>query len=113
MNENTPMPKQTSRREFLKTSTTAVVTGALAANVLSPRRAFAVNSETMKVGLIGCGGRGNGAASDALTSDSNSVLYAMADIFPNKIEVGLGEIRNSIKDDTRIDVPPERRFVGL
>src|SRR5580765_7299422 len=107
MNENAPMPKQTSRREFLKTSTTAVVTGALAANVLSPRRAFAVTSETIKIGLIGSGGRGNGAAADALASDSNSVLHAVADIYPSKIEIGLREIRNAIKDDKRIDVPQE------
>jgi len=113
MNENAPMPKQTSRREFLKTSSTAVVTGAFAANVLLPRRAFAVNSETIKIGLIGSGGRGNGAAADALASDSNSVLHAVADIYPSKIEIGLREIRNAIKDDKRIDVPQERRFAGL
>src|SRR5437868_13510020 len=110
---NQPESTQSSRRQFLKTSS-AAVSGALAAPLLfnSPGRA-ASSSDTLRVGLVGCGGRGNGAISNAMSSDSNLVLHAMADIQERKIEAGLSEIRNSLKDDARIAVPKERRFVGL
>ena len=62
--------KQTSRRDFLKTS--AVVGGALMAPAILPSRSFAAgNTDTIKVGLIGCGGRGSGAATQALRADKN------------------------------------------
>src|SRR5256885_15982926 len=106
-------PRATSRRDFLKTSTAATVGGVFAANLSFPEKSFAANSDTLKVGLIGCGGRGNGAAADALAADSNTVLYAMGDIEPAKIELGLREIEKSVTDRSRIQVPAERRFVGL
>ena len=105
---------QRSRREFLKNSSAAVLGGALVSELGFPAIiSAAANARKFRLGLIGCGGRGNGAAANALSSDSNTVLHAMADVFPNKIESGLKEIRNAIKDDARIDVPAERRFVGL
>jgi len=67
----------------------------------------------LRIGIVGCGGRGNGALADSLASDSNAVLHAMADLEPGKIDAGLNAIKNAVKDDTRIEVPPERRFVGL
>src|SRR5438132_11854681 len=103
----------TSRREFLKTSSAAALGGVLAANVVFPEKSFAANRDTIKIGLIGCGGRGNGAAADALAADSNTVLYAMGDIDAAKIEVGLREVGKSVTDTSRIQVPAERRFVGL
>src|SRR5438876_896524 len=103
----------TSRRQFLKASTTAALGSVFAANLGFPEKSFAANSDTLKVGLIGCGGRGNGAAADALAADSNTVLYAMGDIDPAKIEVGLREIAKSVTDGSRIQVPAERRFLGL
>jgi predicted dehydrogenase len=111
---NEPQSNQTSRRQFLKTSSTAAVTGALAGPLLfnlSTRGASP--GETLRVGIVGCGGRGNGALADALSSDKNAMLHAMGDIEAHKIEGGLNAIRNAVKDDTRIEVPTERRFVGL
>ncbi|PYK96543.1 MAG: oxidoreductase, partial [Verrucomicrobia bacterium] len=64
-----------SRRQFLKTSTTAALGSVFAANLGFPERSFAANNDTLKIGLIGCGGRGNGAAADALAADSNTVLH--------------------------------------
>ncbi len=105
---------QTSRRHFLKTSSTAVVSGALASPfIFSSTGKGASPGDTLRVGLIGCGGRGNGAVADAMASDSNTVLHAMADIQASKIDAGLSALRGSLKDDSRIEVPPERRFVGL
>src|SRR3989454_500280 len=113
MNDQPPPAASTSRRQFLKASTTAALGSVFAANLSFPEKSFAANSDTLKLGLIGCGGRGNGAAADALAADSNTVLYAMADIDPAKIELGLREVAKSVKDQSRIQVPPERRFVGL
>ena len=116
MNQNETIGHQTSptsRREFLKTSSAAALGGVLAANVVFPEKSFAANNDKIKIGLIGCGGRGNGAAADALAADSNTVLYAMGDIDSAKIEVGLREVGKSVTDPSRIQVPAERRFVGL
>src|SRR5256884_5250399 len=116
MNQNENIGHQASpasRREFLKTSSAAALGSVLAANVGFPEKSFAANNDTIKIGLIGCGGRGNGAAADALAADSNTVLYAMGDIDPAKIEVGLREISKSVTDGSRIQVPAERRFLGL
>src|SRR5947207_491037 len=116
MNQNETIGHQTSptsRREFLKTSSAAALGGVLAANVVFPEKSFASNNDKIKIGLIGSGGRGNGAAADALAADSNTVLYAIGDIDAAKIEVGLREVGKSVTDPSRIQVPAERRFVGL
>src|SRR5882762_8844240 len=111
---NTTDPNTTSRRQFLKTSTTAALTSTLAAPLIfTPKIRAASPGEILKVGLIGCGGRGNGAAADALYSDRNAVLHAMGDIYADKIESGLRSIRDAVKDEKRTDVPAERRFAGL
>src|SRR5256885_15421290 len=81
-----------SRRQFLKTSTTAALGSVFAANLGFPERSFAANNDTLKIGLIGCGGRGNGAAADALAPGSNPAMHAMGDIDPAQIEVGVWEI---------------------
>src|SRR5256714_1022872 len=117
-NLNDIMPEQTSptgtsRRKFLKTSTAAALGGAFVANLGLSGKGFAADGNTLKVGLIGCGGRGNGAAADALAADSNTVLHAMGDSDRAKIEVGLREVAKSVSDPSRIQVPAERRFVGL
>jgi len=105
---------QTSRRDFLKNSSAVVLGGALASELGFPAIVSgAANTDKLRLGLIGCGGRGSGAAADALSADSNTVLHAVADVFANKIEGGLREIRRSVKDDARIDVPADRQFVGL
>ena len=53
------------------------------------RSAHAAGSDTIKIGLIGCGGRGSGAAADALSGDPNTQLWAMADVFADKIEASV------------------------
>ena len=67
-----------------------------------------------KVGLIGCGGRGTGAAAQALNADQNVKLVAMADAFEDRLQT---QPRPALQKDEaiagKIDVPPERRFVGF
>jgi len=105
-----PNENVTSRRDFIKSS--ALIGGALAAPAIIPSRLFArENSETLRVGLIGCGGRGSGAADQALKADNNVVLTAMADAFEEQLTKSLQSLEAGHPD--KVKVPPEKRFVGL
>jgi predicted dehydrogenase len=107
---NTSSSNVTTRREFLKTS--ALAGGVLAAPAIIPGNLFAKeNSGTLKIGLIGCGGRGTGAASQALSADKNVVLTAMADAFEEQLTKSLSSLEASHAD--KVKVVPEKRFVGV
>jgi len=107
---NVPSNGLTSRREFLKAS--ALFGSALAAPAILPGQLFAKeNSGTLRVGLIGCGGRGSGAASQALSADSNVVLTAMGDAFEDQLQKSLQSLRKAQPD--KVKVTPEKCFVGL
>src|SRR4051812_38459285 len=95
-----------SRREFIKTAAAA---GSLA--VLP--NAHAAGSDILRVGLIGCGGRGTGAASQALAADSGARLVAMADAFEDRLEGSLEILKKDGKIAAKVDVPAARRFVGF
>src|SRR5437773_6296453 len=82
----------TTRREFLKTS--AALGTALAAPAILPGNLFAgANRDTLRVGLIGCGGRGTGAAGQALSADKNVVLSALGDAFEERFQPCLSALR--------------------
>jgi myo-inositol 2-dehydrogenase / D-chiro-inositol 1-dehydrogenase len=107
---NTPSNNLTSRRDFLKTS--ALVGSALAAPAIMPGDLFGrENTDTLRVGLIGCGGRGSGAASQALNADKNVVLTAMGDAFEDQLQKSLQSLQKDHAD--KVKVTPEKRFVGL
>ena len=76
-----------TRRDFLKTSSTAAVASAASLNFIARSSAYAQNSDTIRVGLVGCGGRGTGAANQALSADDNVKLTAVADVFPDKLSL--------------------------
>ena len=76
------------------------------------RSAHAAGSDVLKVGLIGCGGRGTGAAGNALDADKNVKLVAMADAFADRLQASLESAARSSYAD-RVDVPDERCFVGF
>src|SRR5579859_3010866 len=101
----------TTRRDFLKTS--AIIGGAIAAPaILSSCKSFgAGGDEVLKIGLIGCGGRGTGAAGNALQADKNVVLTAMGDVFENKLAGSLHELERQFPD--KVKVAPDHRFTGL
>jgi myo-inositol 2-dehydrogenase/D-chiro-inositol 1-dehydrogenase len=111
MNEsNQPAPETgVSRRGFLKT-TSAVVGGSLLGGLAIERSAFAAPDDTLKIALIGCGGRGSGAAAQAMTADKNVKLIAMADVSESHLEGKLDELKKSHAD--MVDVPKDRQFVG-
>ncbi len=99
-----------TRRDFLETTSLAAV-GALAALAI-PAHAHAAGSDLLKIGLVGCGGRGTGAAREALNADPNVKLWAMADAFEDRLESSL---KSLAQEDVapKLDVAPERRFVGF
>ncbi len=100
-----------SRRTFLKQSA-AAVSAAMAANLRIARSAHVAGSDLLRVGLIGCGGRGTGAAVQALSADPNCKLLAMGDAFGDRLNMSLEQLQKS-EVASKVDVPKERRFVGF
>jgi myo-inositol 2-dehydrogenase / D-chiro-inositol 1-dehydrogenase len=110
-----------SRREFLK-STAATIAGTGLVGAMAGR-VHAAGDETIKVALIGCGNRGAGAATQALSTAGPVKLWAMADTFTDRLEKCLRNITSELaaaedRDSRhagpeRVDVPKERQFVGL
>ena len=97
-----------SRRRFLQGSAAAVLAAPLIA-----RGVHADGTDLLKVGLIGCGDRGTGAAAQALHADRNVKLWAMADAFRDKLETSLATLRRDRTLEGKIDVNAERCFVGF
>lgn len=98
-----------SRRRFLQTTAAAGAAATLAATPF----VHAQGSDVLKIGLIGCGGRGTGAASQALHADPNVRLVAVGDAFRDRLEGSLAQLRRDQTIANKIDVPAERQFVGL
>jgi myo-inositol 2-dehydrogenase / D-chiro-inositol 1-dehydrogenase len=98
-----------SRRDFLKTSTAAAV----AAGFVRVPGAWAAGTDTIRVGLIGCGGRGTGAVENVLNAAPGVKLVAVGDAFKDRLESSLAQLRKDPKLAAMIDVTPERSFVGL
>src|SRR5215471_15696711 len=111
---NTPSNNLTTRREFLKTS--VALGGALAAPaILTTSQATPTSDtqvdKTLRIGLIGCGGRGSGAADEALKADKNVELTAMGDAFESQLQHSLKTLRGNHPD--KVKVTPDKCFVGL
>ncbi len=100
-----------SRRRFLKTTGSVAAGSALAMNFIPGKSAFAMNSDTLKVGLIGCGGRGTGAANQALKADKNVVLTAMGDAFEDRLSKSLANLKKERGDQVQVDT--SHQFVGF
>lgn len=107
--------KETSatRRDFLKSTGAATAIGLAAPFIFSSttRAAGISPGETIKVGLVGCGGRGSGAANDALGADPNVVLTAVGDAFENNLKTGLKSLQKVAPDKVKVD--EDHQFVGL
>jgi len=114
---NTTFSGKNSRREFVKGSS-LLTGGLLAAPLLSKANFFSGSDDVIKIAVVGCGGRGTGAAMQALSSKQNVKIVAMADAFRDNLDNChkslIEEINNSIGSlAKRLDVPEERRFTGF
>ena len=105
-------PSGASRRNFLTTSTTT----AAAAAVLSRSAAgmYVAQDNTVQIALVGCGGRGTGAAGNALSVDNGPIkVIAMADVFQQNLDNSLKNLKKDHESDGKLDVPVERQFIGF
>lgn len=101
----------TSRRRFLQGSATAIAGAALAEGTAWSRSVHAAGSDTLRVALIGCGGRGTGAAANCLNVPENIQLVAVADAFEDQAQKAVHSLKEKYGD--KVAVPPEHIFVGL
>jgi predicted dehydrogenase len=99
-----------SRREFLKNTGRVAAASALA-GVMVPN-VHAAENNTIQVALIGCGGRGTGAAANALRVKQGPVkLVAMADVFQDRLDNSYNDLKRDLAN--KVDVPKDRQFVGF
>ncbi len=109
MNTDDRSNKATSRRKFFQQSG-GIMAGAALAGALSTR-AYAGEQNTIKIALVGCGGRGTGAAAQALSTAGPTQLWAMADFFDARLQPSLRLLAG--QRAKQVDVPKERQFIGL
>lgn len=107
---NEANPSLTTRRDFIKQTGRLAAASALA-GVAIPH-VHAAGSDTVSVALIGCGGRGGGAANQALSTKSGPIkLVAMADVFPQRLTSAFENLKK--QHGEKVDVPEDRKFIGL
>jgi predicted dehydrogenase len=108
MNDSSISP--TSRREFIKNTGRLAAVSALAGVALPS--VHAAGSDLIQIALIGCGGRGTGAAGNALSTKSGPIkLVAMADVFEDRLSKSFEELKKRFSE--QMDVPDERKFIGF
>jgi len=100
----------TSRRDFLKATSTIAITTAMAAPYILKG---ASEGEVLKVGLIGCGGRGTGAAKQALKADKSVILTTLGDVFEEQVKKSLQTLKQDKEVGDKVRATPETCFVGL
>ena len=101
-----------TRRSFLN-QTSKIASASALANITLPV-VHGKSSDVTQLALVGCGGRGTGAASNALSvsaSNGPTKLIAMADVFQTKLDQSYNGLKNKHKD--QVDVPEERKFIGF
>ena len=111
MKENTDLSGKTNRRFFLKSTGAAVLGSTLPFSAGFSKPFWGPTANTLKVGLIGCGGRGTGAATQALAADPNVVLTAMGDAFSDHLEASYAAIMEEQPNKVKVD--KAHKFVGF
>jgi predicted dehydrogenase len=102
----------TSRRDFLKTSTVAAVGATIVANLNTIPGAYAAGSDEIRIGLIGCGGRGTGAAINAIASAPGVKLVAMGDAFKDRLADSRRTISSKVAAE-KLDLADDRCYTGF
>ena len=104
----------TNRRDFLKTSSLAAVGASVLGGLGSLPGAYAASDDTIKIGLIGCGGRGSEAAVQACSAPGSTKLVAMGDAFDWQLNDSANKIKGALAEKPdRFAVTDDRKFVGL
>lgn len=102
-----------SRREFVRNSS-LIVGGIIASPIISRANYFSGANDKIKIALVGCGGRGTGACVQALSTKENVQLVAMADIFSDRLDSSLTNMKNALKEKSnRLQVSQEHKFIGF
>jgi predicted dehydrogenase len=104
-------PGAETRRDFLATSATLAGASLLLPGLVPS--VHAAGSETLRIGLIGCGNRGTGAAAQALRADPNTKLVAMGDMFPDRLHDSLNNLKRDDELGKRVEVKPDHCFTGF
>lgn len=107
--KKTDARSEVARREFVK-STAVLGAGSIAAATM-PVWGSAPASDRLKVGLVGCGGRGTGAANQAINADPGVLLWAMGDVYKDRLRTSYDGLNQ--QHGTRVMVDRERQFVGF
>lgn len=104
----------TSRRSFLYTAAAAATAQSLSRALVAGRDPLAQGqgNDEVRIGLVGCGGRGSGAISQALSTKGLTRVVAVADMFGERLDGCLDSLSENESFKKKVDVPKERRFVG-
>jgi myo-inositol 2-dehydrogenase / D-chiro-inositol 1-dehydrogenase len=105
---NDPSTAGSGRRDFLKQASGAALVAGFPA-IISAQSV----TNAIKVGLVGCGGRGGGAARQALTADDYAELTAIADVEQTQIDRGIANLQRTAKLAPRVKVEKDRQYLGL
>src|ERR1051325_9072595 len=101
-----------TRRSFLQTSSKVLAAGAIAGALPVERFALGASpGETLRIVLVGCGGRGSGAADQALSTSGGVKLVAMADVFKDRMEGSLKMLGEQHKE--KVEVSDDSKFIGF
>ena len=98
-----------TRREFIKTTGQLTAASALAGMAIP--HVHAQGSDQLSIALVGCGGRGGGAAANAMSQSGPPKLVAMADVFQHRLDGAYNSLKNKYKD--QVDVPSNRKYIGF
>ncbi len=109
MQDSARIETHPSRRNFLTTSAGAVVAGATLERAIAAR-SYAGEEHTIPIALVGCGGRGTGAATQALSTKGPTRLVAMADVFADRLKDSLDQLTQ--QHSPQLEVPCDRQFLG-
>lgn len=112
MENKTWINKGLSRRDFMKKTTLAAGGGLFLGGLPVGASAYAGASETLKVAVIGCGGRGTGAANQVLNVEGTKVV-ALHDAFRDRLDQCYNSLAQRHAESGRLDVPEENKFVGF
>ncbi len=106
-----PFRSQISRRGFLRATATAAAGASVLSSPAWGQGVFAAGGGALKIALIGCGGRGTGAAAQALSTAGATELVAMADVLPDRLEASLNALK--AQKSRQVKVPPERQWTDF